>query len=88
MVDEGDARKVQRLRRVCAGCPVAGECLRDASELPGLLRHMGPVRVGVTGFEAWRPVERVVAELGPRTLEDWRVVAAWVVDGDLRRLAS
>jgi hypothetical protein len=46
---------------------------------------MGPVRVGVSGIKGWRPVERAVDELAPRTLEDWRVLAAWVVDGDMRR---
>jgi hypothetical protein len=84
MVDKGNARRVQRLRRVCAGCPTAGECLRDAFELPGLFRHAGPLRVGITGFKAWRPVERFVDDLRPRTLEDWRVLATWVVDREVR----
>lgn len=71
---------VGELRRTCARCPVAGECLSDAMDLPERLRVLGPMRCGITGVRAWAAVVRLVDELAPTTAEDWRVLAAWLVD--------
>ena len=87
LVDDGRVGKgLGPLRQVCRSCPVAGACLAEALGLPAPMRHAGVLRCGVNGPEAWQYAERVVAELGPVTPEDWSAVATWLLDGDLEDL--
>ena len=84
IVERDRAGQLKTLRQVCARCPVAGECLRDALvELDPYIRRYGAMRSGITG-SGWSAVEALVAELDPSTPDDWSVLASWCVDGDLR----
>jgi hypothetical protein len=77
---------LEPLRQACRGCPVAGECLREALELPPHIRHAGVLRCGVNGPKAWHLVEAIAAELDPCTSTDWADLATWLLDGDLAEL--
>jgi hypothetical protein len=84
IVERGNPEQLAALRKMCAGCPVSGDCLADAISLEANVRHVGPVRCGITG-RGWHLVEALVAELQPATPEEWSVVAAWCVDGDVKK---
>jgi hypothetical protein len=81
IVERGSPRNQMRtLAAVCRGCPVSGECLREAVGEPIYDRVGGPLRVGVTG-ERWRAVFALVDELGVESGDDFAVLAAWLLDG-------
>lgn len=71
--------------QMCSGCPVAGECLRDALGLPRSDRiNSGVIRCGVSGARRWREAEALVADLDPQTDHEWSIAAAAVLDGEHR----
>ena len=84
VVEQHAFAQVKRLRAICAGCPAGGACLEDAMSLDPSMRHLGLFRCGTTG-RAWVAVEQLVAELDPSTPDEWSVLAAWCVDGDVKR---
>lgn len=75
MIDAGANAKLERLRAVCRACPVAGECLQAAFDMPASDRVYGPVRVGLSGPAGWRRAEVAVEELAPSTADDWAAMA-------------
>lgn len=85
--DRGKGAVLAPLRQVCQACPVAGACLREALEMPTLIRREGVLRAGITG-RAWRHVEAIVDELQPSTETDWTATAAWLLDGELEELEA
>lgn len=82
LVDKLTRFTAETLREVCRSCPVAGECLAEALDLDPVVRTCGVLRVGILGARAWRPVEALVAEVGPVTAADWTAVAVRVLEGD------
>jgi len=83
LVDRHTTASAEELRRICRGCPTAGECLAEALALEPVVRTCGVLRAGVSGGPAWRRVEALVAELAPATPADWSAFAAWLLDDDL-----
>jgi hypothetical protein len=81
IVERGGAiSQLRRLRVVCGGCPVSGECLREGLDEDLYDRVRGPVRVGITG-DRWQSVAELAAALGVETDDDHGVLAAWLLDG-------
>jgi hypothetical protein len=83
VVERGRQGHLAELKAICAACPAAGDCLRDAFTLDPNVRRVGLVRCGTTG-RSWIAVEALVAELQPSSDAEWSTVAAHVVDGDVR----
>lgn len=80
-VERGRPRaEVLELVAICAGRPVAGECLRDAFAMDRVLRRRGPVRAGVSSGREWDAMELAVAVLQPVTDADWDDLAVLWLD--------
>ena len=47
------------------------------------VRHLGAMRCGTSGRN-WLAVEQLVRELQPSTPDEWSVLSAWVVDGEVK----
>ena len=84
IVERGGSEQLKRLRSICGACPTSGACLKESMALDLSVRRDGLLRCGTTG-RGWGAVEELVDELDPSTPEEWSVLAAWCVDGDVKR---
>ena len=83
IVRRGDHPQRSLLLSHCRRCPVAGDCLEEALTLDRDVRHFGAMRCGTSGRN-WLAVEQLVAELEPSTPDEWSVLSAWIVDGEVK----